>query len=120
LSSLDAALEKQKVAIGKLEVNVRDEDKFKKNNASLEASKKQAEVKLQNKKKKVAAAKSEAEVLEWAAEQLNRLEELTPKSAKGKQAKSLAEAVPKGKGNTILARLDDLSKRIKGIVDALD
>jgi hypothetical protein len=120
LTSLDAALAKQKSAMGRLEVNARDEDRFKANNAKMQAAKAELGGRLQNEKKKVKSAKTEAEILEWAAGQLEKLEELTPKSAKRKP-KKLEEAVKNtSASSSIMAKLEQLSSRIKSIVDALD
>ena len=119
LTSLDAALVKQKDALARLDVNAKDKEEFTANNAKMQARKQRAEAVLEEKTLKNEAAKKDLEMLEWAATQLDKLEELTPKSAKSRKRRQLKDVAKGDKSSAILSKLDELSLRIKSIVDAL-
>jgi hypothetical protein len=131
LSSLDAALGRQREALERLRANTGDAGRFRDNNAAMQRRAEEAESDARRKAGRAEEAKRESETLGWAAEQLDRLEQLTPKleKAAGRGKANAAPAAPAPElrrvvdasqsKEQLLARLEELSTRIKLVVDQL-
>ena len=129
LGSLDAALGRQREALERLRGNAADAGRFRSNNAAMQRRAEQAERGVSRKQEQLAEARRESEVLGWASQQLEKLEQLTPrleKAAAGR-GKTPAAAPAELRGvvdasqskEQLLARLEELSARIKRVVDQL-
>ncbi len=130
LTSLTSALRTQQNALERIQNNKDDAARFQANNRAMESKAREREEEVKRKEQRLQEAEHESQMLGWASQQLDKLEQLTPRLEKATAGRSRPDAAVPPRSlklvidaapskDQLLARLGELSARIKNIVDQL-
>jgi hypothetical protein len=120
------ALSKQQKVLERLGQNTKDEKKFEVHNANLKRTGEELQQSIDSKQQKIDEFDDEIEAMGWAAQQLDKIEALTPRLEKAantprkEQRGVVSKTAPSSSRQAIMERLQMLSSRLNNIVDALE